>query len=249
METKKKKVIKHSIAATILIMVIAIVVIIIIKYQVNGETNMPFKLLKITIISTAEGKQKDSEDNQNLKWNFNINQNNDIYLFIEKNSDYKKDALINSVCIENINITKNPLKGNIKCYMPSSSDGRTFICDDKYLISDSLTYTGAKSSNEKNLEVCNQGGKILLRFANTEITTYSSNDDTEIVHNGTLLAKAGITNDDITFSVNFDLILTINNIKYKSTISLDLPYGNILQDGTTEIEKDNLDSIVFKRIN
>ena len=54
-----------------------------IKYEVEGETNMPFKLSKIVIIGTVEGIETNNQ-NKN-KWNFDICQNNDIYFYIEQN--------------------------------------------------------------------------------------------------------------------------------------------------------------------
>ena len=44
---------------------------------------MPFKLSKITVISTAEGEEKTGEEQTN-KWDLTVNQNNDIYFFIEQ---------------------------------------------------------------------------------------------------------------------------------------------------------------------
>lgn len=249
MNIKNKETIKNCIAIAILIIIISVVIAIVIKYQVDGEKNMPFELSKITIISTAEGMQgKMVEGEENTKWNLALNQSNDIYLFIDKNENYKKTETIESVTIENINITKTPKKGNIKVYMPNSSDGRRFIYDDAFLVTEKLTYKGATASNEKTLEIGNQGGKVLIRFANTDIDTYKSNDDVEIIHDGTLIAKTNTTNDDLSFSVSFDFIISTGKIKYKANISLELPNGNIIEEGTTQIEKTNLSDIVFKRM-
>lgn len=245
MNIKKKETIKHCIATSFLLIAICIVIIIIIKYQVNGEKNMPFQLSKITIISTAEGIQNNS--NLDVKWNMDINQSNDVYFFIDKNNKTTETSKIKSVTIENIQIT-DPLKGTIKTYMPNSAEGRRFVYDDNFLVKDKLEYKGAKASNEKNLEIGNQGGNFSIRFANTNVATYSSNDDTEIVHNGSLIKKAGLKNEEIKFKVNFDLIIQIDQIKYKANIDLELPYDDILEKGTTQIEKTNMQDIVFKRM-
>ena len=65
------------------IIIIAVILfglgIIILKYNVEGETNMPFDLNKIIIISSSEGIDKESGEN---KWAFDVNQNNDIFLYI-----------------------------------------------------------------------------------------------------------------------------------------------------------------------
>jgi hypothetical protein len=248
MDIKKKETIKLCVAISIFIMIVAIVVIMILKYQVNGETNMPFNLSKITIVSTAEGEQNKEDGGENYKWNFNINQSNDVYFNIEKNEEYKRSEIIKSVEISNISIKKNPSKGTIKVYMPNSGDGRRYVYDDSFLVKDKLEYNGAKANNEKNLEIGNQGGNILIRFANADVANYTSNDDTEIVHDGTLLKKTGITNEELQFTVNFDFIINTGKINYKANISLDLPYGNILENGKTELEKTDMSDIVFKRI-
>ena len=247
MNIDRKEKIKISIACIILVLIISVVFAIVIKYQVDGETNMAFNLSKITIISTAEGTTLKSED-ENVRWNEQINQSNDIYLFIDKNEEYKKDAVIENVTIENIKIVKAPSKGTVKTYMPSVNAARIFEYDDRFLVTDSLTYKGAKVSNEKTLEICNQGGRVAVRIANTNLDTYTSNDDAEIKHDGTLITKTGTTQEEIQFKVTFDLIICVNKIKYKTNISLDLPSGNILEEGRSQIEITDLKDTVFKRI-
>ena len=84
-----------SIAISVLMVVIIVVILIIIQYQIEGEKNMPYQLSKITIISTAEGEQNTENPEENSKWNLSVNQNNDVYFFIDKNTD--KDELLDSI--------------------------------------------------------------------------------------------------------------------------------------------------------
>ena len=247
MDINKKNKIINSIAFIILVFIISIVIAIVIRYQVDGEINMPFELKKITIISTAEGQSLETNE-EFSRWNEQINQSNDIYFFIDKNNNYNKQAVIESVKIENISTETKPVKGTIKAYMPSSNEGRTFEYDDRFCIQDSLTYNGAKISNEKALEICNQGGRCAIRIANVNLGTYESNDAEEIKHDGTLISKANIANSEIYFSIKFDFIIVINKIKYKTNITLELPNGNIIEEGTSQIEITDLKNIVFKRI-
>ena len=52
-----------------------------------------------------------------------------------------------------------------------------------------------------------------------------------------------------TISKGFDLtIKTSDNISYKTTISVDLPVGNIIEEGTYSIEINDLNNLVFKRV-
>ena len=130
--------------------------------------------------------------------------------------------------------------------MPNSNDGRTFIYDDSYLIEDKLEYKGAKSSNIKTLEIGSKGGSAVIRISNSDIGKFVSDEDTEVKHDGTLITKIGATEEEISFKVSFDLILQINKIKYKATITLNLPEAGLSEAGTTT--KEITEGFVFKRI-
>lgn len=249
MTKEKVEKVKACIAISILILVLVIIAIVMIRYEVEGEKNMPFKLSKITIISTAEGVEKKelTEEEQANKWNLAIFQNNDVYFFLDKNENQKENEVINQVKIENIVITKQPIKGSVQTYMPNSVEGRIYSYEDRYLVQDSITYQGAVKSDSKTLEIGNQGGSFGIRFSNTKVANISNNDE-EIVHDGTLLAKAGITTEEIAFNVNFDLIIDLKTKKYKSNITLCMPCGNIVEEGTCTTEKIDMSDIVFKRM-
>ena len=245
-ENDKKEKIKACIAMAIIIIIILLSIIFSIKYQVEGESNMPFKLSKITIVSTAEGNENEGAKE---KWNMSIYQNNDIYFSIEKNDKYNKEELIDNISIENIKIIQNPELGEIQVFMPNSSEGRLFSYSEDTIVKDNkLTYKGASKTNNKSLEIGNQGGTAVIRFANTKIGDYVSDDDEEIKHDGTMLTKTQATNENIKFKVNFDLIINLKNAKYKTNISLDLPCEeNLLEKGT--FSKEITDNFIFKRIN
>lgn len=112
-EDNIKRVIKACLSIALLAVILVIVVTIMMKYNVEGEKNMPFKLSKITIISTAEGIE-DSQNDNNVKWKLNILQNNDLYFTISKNENYDKEDIIESVKIENIKIVSEPKVGRNK---------------------------------------------------------------------------------------------------------------------------------------
>ena len=78
----------HRIIIMILITIIIFTVgMVVLRYTVEGESNMPFKLTKIAVISTSEGKDKEIEG---YRWGFDVYQSNDIFLYIDKNQNYKK---------------------------------------------------------------------------------------------------------------------------------------------------------------
>jgi len=62
-----------------------------------------------------------------------------------------------------------------------------------------------------------------------------------------LLGKTGITNEEIKFTVTFDISIELkSDINYKANISLEMPSGNLIQEGTTNYQVNGKD-IVFKR--
>ena len=100
---------------SMVILIIAIILftvgIIVLRYNVEGETNMPFELSKIAIISSQEGIDKETQD---TRWAFDLYQANDIYLYINKNDKYSKQEMIKEITIDNFKIEKenneNPQK-------------------------------------------------------------------------------------------------------------------------------------------
>ena len=98
--------------------------ILILRYQVEGELNMPFKITKISIVESVEGM---AVEGATEKWNLTVNQNNDIYIYIEKNSNYGKTEIIKQVEINNLIINKQNQKGETKIYKPVVDEKRMFI--------------------------------------------------------------------------------------------------------------------------
>ena len=231
-------------------MIIAIITVIlfalgliVLRYNVEGETNMPFELTKITLISSSEGVDKDSGEN---RWAFDINQNNDIYLYIEKNENYTRQEAIKSILIDNIQVQKEKEKGIVNFYKPNSSESsRTFSNNEENVVQ-TIEYTGTLESDIKNLKISNQGGLIVFRYANDKISEYISNDD-EINHSE-LLKKSNITEEDLKAKITFDLTIKIETGKeYKANISLDMPIQGVIEKGTVSNEITDLTDIVFKR--
>ena len=63
--SRLKKIIKRSILILVVVLAIAVIGLIILKYNVEGEQNMPFQLSELLVVSTAEGYQeKESSDNR-----------------------------------------------------------------------------------------------------------------------------------------------------------------------------------------
>ena len=103
---------------SIILLIILFVALVSLKYYVEGEGNPPFTLSKISIISNIEGTDIDDEQN---KWNLKVNQNNDIYMYIKKNSDYKYTETISSVVLDNFKINQESKVGKIKLFKPDAN--------------------------------------------------------------------------------------------------------------------------------
>lgn len=226
-------------------MIIFLSGIISLKYSVEGEYNLPFGLSKISIISTIEGV--DIEDATN-KWNLKVNQNNDIYLHIKKNSEYKKIEIIENVKLENFNIEKKSKVGSIKLFKPDNRSETVLFKNIQENETNSIQYVGSMESNLKEQKISNQGGLVVFRYSITELGNYISNNDEEINHNQ-LLNKLAINNDDLKFKVKFDVLINLVSGKsYKSNVSLDLPVKDIVTNGTESVELTDLKDVVFKRL-
>lgn len=243
-KTRRQEIIKACIAIAIIVLAIIITGIVSMKYDVEGETNMPFTLSKITIVSTAEGIHKEGAEE---KWNLSIFQNNDIYFSIEK-SEKNKEEMLESISIEHIQVTKKPAIGEVKAYMPNSLEGRLFSYEEEYIVPENkLTYKGGSKSNSKTLEIGNQGGTAVLRFSNIGIGDYISNEEEEIKHDGTLLSKAKVEAENLNFEVNFDFVIQLKHKSYVSNISITLPCeNNLLEEGTCS--KEITEGFIFKRV-
>ena len=216
----------------------------ILRYNVEGETNMPFELTKITLISSCEGMDVESTD---TRWAFDVYQSNDIFLYLNKNENYEKTEAIQSIIIDNIEIESNQ-KDNIKLYKPDKTDENQIFKNIDENIVETITYEGAMKSNLKELAISNQGGLIAFRLSNNGIARYTSND--EVINHLELLKKAGIKQEDLKTKITFDLTIQIvEGKKYKTTISLDLPVENVVEQGTTSKEITDLSEVIFKRIN
>ena len=201
-ELKGKKIVHICVILGIIVLILIIAGIIMLRYQVEGETNLPFELTKMIVVSTAESNEIEAA--ADTKWNFSVNQYNDIYLEIQKNDEYTKNTNIKNIIFENFVIEKNSGAENIKLYR-ANSEGKV-VEDEAHLVGNSLTYKGEKETNLDELKISNQGSIILLRSVNQNVCEVRSNDE-EIIHNGTLLAKGNANSEDLNYKLSFDVVI------------------------------------------
>lgn len=234
----------------IVIMIISITIIlfalsiIILRYHVEGETDMPFKLSKISIISSSDGIEQEAKD---TKWAFQVYQTNDVYIYIDKNAGYERTEAIKTVEIDNIQI-ESKREEQIKIYRPDEQEEKVIFKNKDENCMQTIVYTGDVESNIKQLKISNQGGLLAFRFSNEKLADFISNEE-EIKHEE-LLKKAGVKQEDLESSITFNLIIKLEGGKeYKTTIHLEFPVDDVIEKGTTSQEMTDLKNFIFKRAN
>lgn len=227
----------------IIVVILFVVGMLVLRYSVEGETNMPFELSKIVIISSQEG----IDDGQtNTRWSFDAHQANDIYLYINKNDGYNKTEVIKSINIENVTIEAEN-KDNIKLYRPDAEEEKVIFKYKDENIVQNIEYMGDVESDLKNLKISNQGGIIAFRCSNNYVAKYQS--DEEEINHSELLKKAGVTEEKLKIHLAFTLTIKLEDGKeYQAEIKLEMPTGNVVEEGSTSTEITNFEDVVFKRI-
>ncbi len=239
---------KINIGAYILAVILTIALIVVFfmmyKYQVEGEAVPPFKISKMIVVSSAKTENLELIDGV---YNADIIQNNDIKISIIKNPEYKKEAIIRKITINNIQIDKKQAIGDIEIYRPSRG-AKLYDYKEEYKIQNNLEYVGAQETYLKgeNLEISNQGGIIEFSIIESNIQKLKYNENETVKVDGTLLRQIG--KERLSYKVYFDLIIELeSDLKLKTKITLDLPTGDIFENGIETLEETNMKTI-FKRI-
>lgn len=232
----------------VLIAIIALIVVVfsMYRYSIAGERIPPFIISKIMITSGAKTEGIIQEETQYVA---DIIQNNDIKIAIQKNSRYKKEAKIRKVTIENIQITNTNRDKSIAIYRPSQGNN-LYDYEEQYVVGDNLEYFGSVETNLKSdkLQISNQGGIIELSATQYNLGKIQYNENEQISIDGTLLNRLEQKPENISFTLTFDLIIELESkIKFKTTVTMNLPKGNIEKDGIGTYEQTNIET-VFKRI-
>lgn len=240
----KNKIVKIILTIAITISILFAVMMYLLTYHEEGETNIPFKISKIVIVSSTDGVPNNTSQEQ---WAIDVNQNNDMYIYIDKNKNYGKTELIENVKISNFNIEKQTEKGEIKIYKTATEESKMFTNSQEFEIKQ-LTYEGDLESNIKQSKISNQGGLIVFRCANNKVSQYLSTAATEVNYNQ-LLQMTNVSQEDLNLNISFDLeIKVVNKKTYRTTVSLKLPVEDVITKGTTNQEITDLEDIVFKII-
>lgn len=245
MKTNTINILKKSLFLAFILIVITVVISIIIKYDVEGEKSLPYSVKKILITSHTDANDNENKSNDVI-WDINLKEDNNIYITLEKNDDETEET-IKEVKISNFKTTKKPKIGNIKIYRPTGNLGNDLYkySEQDYFKSE-INYTGASVDTLKNLEIRNKGGMVGFRVSLEDLGNYTSNES--VTYNGSLLSKIGVTNEDMKFSISFDLTITLdNNVSFIGTYSLDLPCGDVINEQEPYIELTDFSDVIFKR--
>ena len=246
----EKRTLHGYIIIAVTVIIFLTVGLLMLKYQVEGEKNMPFNLSEMDIISTA--KSSEIKKNKKGKWEAEIYQKNDIYFYIEKNDNYKKEEVIKTVKFNNFKTVKTNEIGEVAVYRPESGkEGYEYIYGYKkdYLASGEIIYAGREDTDVSLLEINNQGGIIGFSIITKNIGKYAFKENEAVNVDGRLLNKAKIVQEDIEIKASFDIIIeTVSGKVFKSNIEVNLPEGDIIKEGVTMTKHTNSSEFIFKRI-
>lgn len=245
MKEEKKKVIKKYIFLFFVFFIILTSIFIMIRYQVEGETQMPYNLNQIVIKSTLGSKNLDGDS----LWNIELLQDNDIYIYINKGENKHEDIKIEKVSIENIKFEGVDNSENIKILLPTgNSIDNIYVNSTKDYKNEKIEFLGSNVDSLDKHEICEDGGMIAFRVENSNIGTYTSDKDKEIKYDSTLLEKAKISEESLKFKIYFDLIIeTTAGVKYKTTLNYEMPIDTFKESGTNTRVIEDFSNVIFKR--
>jgi len=222
MEINKKRIIKKYTFIFCISCIILISIFFIIKYQVEGEKDMPYKLKEVIIKSSINSLNVDS----NNLWDLELSQANDIYLYIESDKEKNKNEKIQRVNIENIEVKNYKRKDNIEVLLPTGNSLKNIYDNStKDYRNENIEYIASSIDSLENHEICENGGMVALRIYNKNIGTYKSTKDKKIIYDGSLLKKANINEEDLKKVKNVlksENIEYTYNLSYKKKVTLDV---------------------------
>lgn len=245
---RKNRIIHIYIISAILIIALSTVFFIMYKYNIEGERNLPFNITKLIVISSAE---TENFEKQESIYQADVIQKNDIYIAIEKNQNYKKTDAIKEITFNNFKILEQSKIGKLNFYRTTTEGTKTFEYTENYLINNEIKYIGGKETNlqEEQMTIANQGGLLKISATIEDLGKLIYTENENITSDGRLLNKLNLKSEDIKTKISFDVIMKLSSGNtFKTTITLDLPTGDIVNEGVSTTENNNLEKLVFKRV-
>lgn len=245
---RKNRIIHIYIISAILIIALSTVFFIMYKYNIEGERNLPFNITKLIVISSAE---TENFEKQESIYQADVIQKNDIYIAIEKNQNYKKTDAIKEITFNNFKLLEQSKIGKLNFYRTTTEGTKTFEYTENYLINNEIKYIGGKETNlqEEQMTIANQGGLLKISATIEDLGKLIYTENENITSDGRLLNKLNLKSEDIKTKISFDVIMKLSSGNtFKTTITLDLPTGDIVNEGVSTTENNNLEKLVFKRV-
>ena len=131
-------------------------------------------------------------------------------------------------------------------YKPSEDENKKFEYNENSAVDGKLVFTGDDETKNSSLKISRDGGTIKVRIANTKVGEFVSNEGEEIQYDGTLIAKASSTIEDLKADIKFDIVLVTDKLTYRATIETEIPVGDIVESGVSQ-KNIEVKNIVFKR--
>jgi len=238
----------HTYIVLIAILIVAVVVgLIMLRYSIQGERTMPFTINQMHIISTATTMAGSEQVDEYGQWHMDLIQKNEIYLYIAANPEYRRDEAISSVILDNFRIEKYNEAGQVQLYRQYDIGVHNFA--EEFLVEDRLEITGNVITDVRALEINNQGGVIGLGVIIRDIARYNLVQGERAQINGITLAEEGVTAEDIKVTIYFDITIEIvSGNRFRAQHRIELPVGNILENGLEHVIVEDLSGMVFRRI-
>ena len=243
MDKKQKyKVLKKYAFIAFLLIAICVSILLMVKYNVEGEKNLPFVLKEIAIRSTIYAQSK---NNENILES-SVEQDNDIFITFDDNE--KIDRKVERIKIQNIRIDKTRDIGTLKILKPTSNEKLNYFQNSSEDYTGKvLEYTANTVDNPEKQEFCQDGGTITFRISNQDLGTYILTEE-GVQYNENLLEQLGTSSEEIKLKVAFDIILEVSqNERYKGTVKLQLPPQNFAKNGIVTQSITNFEDVIFKR--
>lgn len=217
MENNKKKINIISIISISIIIILALVFVIIQrnKYSSGDKILEYINLESSAIMYTAKGERRIEPEKDFVK----ITQISDVLINVEdankeEKNKQKEEHKIKKVKINNIEITKQPKKGEVSVISPSDNINKLYTIAGENQIGKELTYIPDNNGNVK----------VLFRIVNRDIAEKEVPKDGVIENNINLIKDNNVNIDDITFILEYDLNIILNNNKmYKKHVVLNIP--------------------------
>lgn len=169
-----------------------------------------------------------------------------IFIYQKQKRQRKQQIILLQIILKQILHQRN---GDLKILRPTGDFKNLYQYSQEDYFDKNIEYTGGSNDDLKILQINNKGGIISFRAKLENLGNYSSNEDDQIVYDGTLLNKIQNSLEDIKNNISFDITIKTNsNISYKTTITIDLPVGDLITNGNSSIEITGLEELVFKRV-